>query len=96
VDLTFRPSRQLEARRTIGDKEIFKVQMEHKVNTVEVLEKHKIHPKAKAWMNIPLCRMISMLVVKLVFNINVLKMEHAFQMGFREGDKVFYAFPTNW
>jgi hypothetical protein len=87
---------QLEAMRTIGNKEILKVQMEHKVNTIEVLEKHKIHPKAKAWMNIPLRCMISMLVVRLVFKINVLKMEHAFQMGFREGDKVFYVFPTNW
>jgi hypothetical protein len=34
--------------KTIGDKEILKVQMEHKVKIVEVLEKHKIHPKAKA------------------------------------------------
>jgi hypothetical protein len=45
----------LEALSITRDKEIFKVQMEHKVKTVEVLERHKIHPKAKAWMNIPLC-----------------------------------------
>jgi hypothetical protein len=28
--------------------------MEHKVKIVEVLERHKIHRKAKAWMNTPL------------------------------------------
>ncbi len=56
--------------------------MEHKVKTVKVLEKHKIHPKAKAWMNIPLCHMISVLVVKLTLKIDVFKMEHAFQMGY--------------
>ncbi len=45
--------------------------MEHKVKTIEVLEKHKIHPKAKAWMNIPLYRMI----FRPTFKINVFKME---------------------
>jgi len=34
-----------------------------------------IHPKAKAWMNIPLCCMISMLVVRLALKIDVLKMD---------------------
>jgi predicted ABC-class ATPase len=40
--------------------------------------------------------MISMLVVRLTFNIKVLKMEHVFQMGYKEGDKVFYVSTTNW
>jgi hypothetical protein len=35
-------------------------------------------------------------VVHLVFKIDILKMEHAFQMGCREGDKVFYLFLTTW
>jgi len=59
------------------------------VKIVEVLERHKIHPKAKARMNIPLYHMISMLVVRPTFKINVLK------MGYRQGDKVFYVSPTN-
>jgi hypothetical protein len=75
VGLTFGPFMQLEAVRTIGDKEILKVQMEHKVKSIKVLEKHKIHPKAKAQMNISLCHMISMFVVKPTFKIDVLKME---------------------
>jgi hypothetical protein len=70
--------------------------MEHKVKTVKMLERHKIHLKAKAWMNIPLCCMISMPVVKSAFKIDVLKMEQVFQMGYWEGNKMFYVFPTNW
>lgn len=66
--------------------------MEHKVKIVKVLERHKIHPKAKAQMNIPLCCMISMLVVKPTFKIDVLKMEHVFQVGCQ----AFYVFSTNW
>ncbi len=59
------------------------------------LKRHMIHPKAKAWTNIPLCCMISMLVVRPALKIDVLKMEHVFQMGYQEGDKVFYVSPTN-
>jgi hypothetical protein len=69
--------------------------VEHKVKIVEVLERHKIHPKAKAHINIPLCYMISMPIVRPTLKINVLKMEQAFQMGYQEGNKVFYVFPTN-
>jgi len=70
--------------------------MEHKVKIVEVLERHKIHPKGKARMNIPLYRMISMPVVRPSLKIDVFKMEHAFQMDYQKGDNFFYVFPTNW
>ncbi len=80
--MTSRPSMQLEAVGTTGDREILEVQIEHKVKIVEVLENHKIHPKAKAWMNIPLCYIISMLVLKPTLKIDVLKMEQVFQMGY--------------
>ncbi len=63
----------LEAINTIGDKGILQVQMEHKVKTIKVSERHKIHPKAKAQMDIPLWCMMSMLVVRLAFKINVSK-----------------------
>lgn len=46
-------------------------------------------------MNIPLCKMISMLVVKPTLKIDVLKVEHDFHMGYKEGDKVFYVSATN-
>ncbi len=41
--------------------------MDHKVKTIQVLERHKIHPKAKAQMNIPFCHMISMFFVRPTF-----------------------------
>jgi hypothetical protein len=40
--------------------------------------------------------MISMPIVKPTLKINVLKLEQAFQMGYRESDKVFYVSPMNW
>ncbi len=95
MGLTFGPSMQLESINTIGDKGVLQVQMEHKFKIIEVLERHKIHPKAKVQMNIPLRSIISMAIVYPTLKINVFKMEHAFPNGFREGDKVFYIFPTN-
>jgi hypothetical protein len=49
--------------------------MEHKVKIVEMLERHKIHPKTKVQMNIPPCHMISMAFVRPALKIDVLKME---------------------
>jgi hypothetical protein len=42
------------------------------------MEKHKIHPKEKAWMNILLYRIISMPIIRLTLktDVTVLKMEH--------------------
>jgi hypothetical protein len=58
-----------------------------------VLEKLKIYPKKKLRMNIILHHLIAMLVVRLVLKIDALKMEHAFQMGYKEGEKVFFVSP---
>jgi hypothetical protein len=73
-----------------------KIQVHHKFKIVEVLDKQD-YAKEKAHMNIPFCRMmISMLVLKSTLKIDVLKMEQAFHMRYREGDKVLYMFATNW
>jgi hypothetical protein len=47
-------------------------------------------------MNTPLCQLITMPIVKHVLKIDALKMEQAFQMGYRQGEKVFFVSPTNW
>ncbi len=47
-------------------------------------------------MNVPLCQMVPMLVVCPTLNIDIMKMKHAFQMVYKEGDKVFYLSSTNW
>jgi hypothetical protein len=75
------------------DKTIQDVETLTKFNMVKILEKYKIFPKM---MNVPLCQMVPMLVVCPTFNIDIMKMEHAFQMAYKEGDKVFYLSSTNW
>ncbi len=67
-----------------------------KFNSTKILDRHKMLPKRKSRMNIPLCKMISMPIEHLAFKINVLKMEQIFQIGYYEGDKTFYVFPLNW
>ncbi len=47
-------------------------------------------------MNIPLCKMISMLIVGHALKIDVWKMEQTFQTRYHKGDKVFYVSPLNW
>jgi hypothetical protein len=46
-------------------------------------------------MNIPLCKLIAMPIIRHAFKIDVLKMEHAFQMGYKQGEKVLFISPTN-
>jgi len=58
----------------------------------EILEKFKVIPKQKAQMHAPLCKMIPM----HAFDTDILKMEQAIHMGYKEGDKGFYLFSTNW
>jgi hypothetical protein len=57
---------------------------------MEVLDKFKIHSKSKARINIPFCWMVTMPIVHPNLNIDVMKMEQAFKMGYREGERAFY------
>jgi hypothetical protein len=67
-----------------------------KINTTEILQKYKISPKQKARMVVALCQMVSMMVVRPALKIDILKMEQAFHMGYKEGDKVFYLSLMSW
>jgi len=51
------------------------IQHQNKLNIFEVLDKYKILPKNKVRMSIPLCHLLTMLIVRPTLNINVLKME---------------------
>jgi len=46
--------------------------------------------KNKVRMNILFCRMVAMPIVCLALKIDVMKMEQAFQMGYKEGERAFY------
>ncbi len=47
-------------------------------------------------MNIPFCWMVVMPIIHPTLKNNVMKMEQAFQMGYREGERAFYVSPQNW
>jgi hypothetical protein len=68
----------------------------NKINTTSILEKYKMLPKHKAKMNIPLCKMISMPIVRLALKFDVFKMEQAFYSRYYKGDNVSYVSPLNW
>ncbi len=51
------------------------VQNQTKFNSFEVLNKHKMVPRNKAQMVIPLCQMISMSIIHPLLKMNNLKME---------------------
>jgi hypothetical protein len=57
------------------DRTIRVVQNQTNINTREIFEKYKITPKHKAHMHVPLCMMLPMPIVRLVLNIDILKME---------------------
>jgi hypothetical protein len=71
------------------------IQHQNKLNTFEVLDKYKILPKNEAMMNILLCRLLTMLIVKLALKIDVLKLEKMFFTNYHEGEKAFYISSTN-
>jgi hypothetical protein len=77
------------------DMTIQAMQNQTKINIEEILENYKITPKCKAWMHVPLCKMVPMPIIKHAFKINILKMEQAFHMRYKEGDKVFQLFSMN-
>jgi hypothetical protein len=87
---------QMEDNQLSFDRTTWVVQNQMKINTMEILEKYKITPKHKARIHVPLCRMVPMFIVRPTLEINILKMEHAFHMGYGEEYKVFYLSPTNW
>jgi hypothetical protein len=64
----------------------------NKINTASILKKYKMFPKHKAMMDIPLCKMISMLVVHSALKIDVFNMEQAFHFRYYN---VFYVSPLN-
>jgi hypothetical protein len=57
---------------------------------MEVFEKDKISPNNKSKMFIPLCKMISMLIVQPTLQIDVLKMGYVFHLGYHGRAKMLY------
>ncbi len=75
------------------DRTIRAVQNQTKINKGEFFEKYKIILKHKAQSA---CMMIPMPIIGPTFNIDILKIEHAFHMGYNEGEKGFYLSIMKW
>ncbi len=74
----------MEDDRLSFNKTIQMVQTRTNNNIGEILEKYKITPKRKVQMHVPLCKIVPMSIVKLALKIDILKMEQAFHMGYKE------------
>ena len=76
----------------------FDVVLGHKglrVNSMEILQNCQILQGGKAQMDVPLCRMISLQVVRLALAMDIEKMKADFIHGYRLGAAVFYVSTTN-
>ncbi len=63
------------------------LQCQNRLNTLEVLDKYKILLDNKTMMNIPLCHLLTMSVVRPTLNIVMLKMEQTFFIAYQEGER---------
>ena len=76
----------------------FDVVLRHRrlrVNSVEILQNCQILQGGKVQMDVPLCRMISLQVVRLALAMDIEKMKADFIHGYRPEAAVFYVSTTN-
>ena len=71
--------------------EIHSILKNETVNTASRFEKLRFHPKRKSKINIPLCMMVSLPVVRLFLKNDVMNLaSHFVSCGYMEGNGVFY------
>ena len=76
----------------------FDVVLGHKhlrVNSMEILQNFQILQGGKAQRDVPLCRMISLQVVRPALAMDIEKMMADFIHGYRSGAAIFYVSTTN-
>ena len=61
-----------------------------KDNTNDIIGRHLIEPKEKSRFKIPLCRFISLPLVRPINEVDVQRLENEFVNGYREGDRCMY------
>ena len=61
-----------------------------KVNSTVVINNLRMQPPSKFRLHIPLCRLMSMPLVRPTMRSDVKRLEADFVHGYREGDRVFY------
>jgi hypothetical protein len=70
------------------DEGINDVKKDHKMCMNQIIEDFKIQLISKTKLGIPLRCMISMLIVRPTLLVDVKKMEHSFQMGYKKGENL--------
>ena len=71
------------------------VRSTQKQNSTLVINNLKIQPISKFRLHVPLCRLISMPLVRPTMRSDVKRLEAEFVHGYRDGDRVFYISMTS-
>lgn len=66
-----------------------------KLNSTLIINNLKMQPSSKFRLHIPLCRLISMPLVRPTMRSDVKRLEAEFVHGYRDGDRVFYVSLTS-
>ena len=68
---------------------------DHSFDSNSVIENLQFQPASKSRFSIPLCRLLSMPVIRPILMSDVLKLEQGFIHGYRSGSAVFYVSVVN-
>jgi hypothetical protein len=68
---------------------------DHSFDSNSVIESLQFQPSSKSRFSIPLCRLLSMPLVRPTLMSDVLKLEQGFIYGYRSGSAVFYVSVVN-
>jgi hypothetical protein len=66
-----------------------------KEDSNSVIQRVRLKPLAKSRFSIPLCRLQCLPLVRPISEVDVVRLQNEFIMGYREGDRVMYVLPYN-
>ena len=72
------------------EKIVDEMQKPHKTDFNSVINNLRIKPSGKSRISIPICRLVSLAVVRPVLEVDVQFLENEFINGYREGDRILY------
>jgi hypothetical protein len=71
------------------------IRASNKVNSIATIEALHLKPSSLSRMQVPLCRMVPMPIVRPTLSSNLASLEDEFVHGYRDGTAVFYLSTTN-
>ena len=84
----------------LGDRDTYEgneddIRSRQKLNSVATILRLRVQPLSSSRFNIPLCRMLAMLMVRPTLSSDLGKLEQKFVHGYRDGASVFYVSLTD-